>query len=263
MRLAFIMLLTAAPVLAKPQIKDIQAAHGQLGPERKSLDCFRGDELYFRFTVADFTTNDDGRLAGELAFTVSESTGKQILKKEIPLQQTLALGGGAFPAHVAFTIGEELPVGDYTIKVTVTDNLARESDSFERKFKCKDLEFALVAVRFYQDADGRVPATVGGIVSQTLFLKARGVGFDKSKGEIDVEMTIEVLDPKGKPVLAKPIRSMVHNEDANVVKSATVINLRGELALNRAGEFVLKISLIDKIAKKTATFESPLKVIQP
>jgi hypothetical protein len=160
-------------------------------------------------------------------------------------------------------IGDELPIGEYTVKVTVTDNLARESDSFERKFKCKEQEFALVVVRFFQDADGRVPAPVGGVVSQTLYMKARGVGFDRSKGELDVEMTIEVLDPKGKPVMPKPIRTVIHNEDPKVVKSATVINLRGELVLNRPGDFVLKISLTDRLAKKTTTFEAPLKVMKP
>jgi hypothetical protein len=118
-------------------------------------------------------------------------------------------------------------------------------------------------VRFAQDAEGRIPATVGGVISQTLFINARGVGFEKSTGELEVEMVIQVLDAKGKPLMPKPIRSVVHNEDAKVVKSATTIRLRGQLALNRPGEFVLKITLTDKIAKKTVEFEAPMKVINP
>jgi hypothetical protein len=263
MRFVVVLLFCASPIFAKPAFKDIQASHGQLGPERKNLECLRGDELYFRFTVVGFTTNDDGRLAGELAYSVTDASGKVVLKDAVAIQQTLALGGGTFPGHASVTIGEEMPVGEYTFKVTITDNLARASDSFERKFTCKAQEFALVAVRFSQDAEGRIPATVGGIVSQTLFIKARGVGFDKSKGELDLEMSIQVFDAKGKPVMPKPIRSLVHNEDPNVVKAATVINLRGELTLNRPGEFVLKIALTDTIAKKTATFEVPLKVTKP
>jgi hypothetical protein len=42
-----------------------------------------------------------------------------------------------------------------------------------------------------------------------------------------------------------------------------VINLRVELVLNRPGDFVLKISLTDRLAKKTTTFEAPLKVMKP
>ena len=54
MRLALVTLLligSLTPAFAKLQIKDVQASHGQLGPERKDLDYVRGDELYVRFTV--------------------------------------------------------------------------------------------------------------------------------------------------------------------------------------------------------------------
>lgn len=255
--------LFALPALAKPEIKDVQASHGQLGPERKSMEFVRGDELYIRFNVAGFTADADGRLVGELAFVVTNSQKKEVVKQSVPLQQTLALGGGTFPGHVSVIMGDDLPVGEYTVKVTVTDNQARASDSFERKFTCKDSEFALVAMRFSQDPDGRVPAPVGGVVSQTLYMRARGVGFDKSKGEIDVEMTIEIFDAKGKPTMPKPIRSVVHNEDPKVVPTVGFITLRGELALNRPGEFKLKVSLTDKVAKKTVSFEAPLKVTSP
>lgn len=266
MRVAFPLLIAAVAAgsaFAKPQIKDVQASHGQLGPERKKLEYVRGDEMYLRFIVAGFTTDKDGRLIGELAMIVHDAAGKEILKQASPLQQVLALGGGTFPGHVSVTMGQELPVGEYTLKVTITDNLAKASDSFEQKFTCKAEEFALVAVRFSQDPDGKVPASVGGIASQTLYFKGRGVGFDRSKDEIDVEMTIQIYDLKGQPMMPKPIRSVVHVEDPKTVKAATVINLRGELTLNRPGDFVLKVSLTDKNSKKTSSFEAPLKVVSP
>jgi hypothetical protein len=244
MRIGFVALvaaLAAGPAIAKPKIENIQASHGQLGPERKSLEYLRGDEVYIRFTVSGFTTDADGRMNGEMTLNVTDSAGKEVLKQAFPLQQLLALGGGTFPGFTRVILGHEMPVGEYTIRVTMTDNLAKESDSFERKFTCKAEEFSLVAVRFWQDADGKIPATVGGTASQTLFIRARGVGFDKSKGEIDVEMELEVMDAKGKAVMPKPIKTVVHNEDPAVVPTATVINLRAELALNRPGDFVLKI----------------------
>jgi hypothetical protein len=63
--------------------------------------------------------------------------------------------------------------------------------------------------------------------------------------------------------MPKPIQSPVHSEDAKVVRAATSITLRGDLTLNRTGEFTLKISLTDKIAKKTVSFEAPMKVTGP
>ena len=266
MRIALATLLTVlavAPAFAKPQIQKVEVSHGQLGPERKDTDYVRGDELFVRFTVVDFTCDKEGRFAGELSFEVTDAKKKVLVRQASPLQQRLALGGGTFPAHVSIAIGEELPVGEYALKVTITDNLARASDSFTKKFTCKETEFALVAVRFSADAEGRMPSPVGGAVAQTLFLHARGVGFDRSKGELDVEMTIEILDAAGKPTMPRPVRTVVHNEDPEAVKTATAITLRGELALNRPGDFRLKIRLTDTITKKSVTFEAPLKVTNP
>ena len=50
MLLAVVCVLLSSPNL---QIKDVRP-HGQLGPERKNMDYVRGDELYVRFTIADF-----------------------------------------------------------------------------------------------------------------------------------------------------------------------------------------------------------------
>src|SRR4051794_1048013 len=94
-----LLLASVTPVFAKLQIKDVQASHGQLGPERKDLDYVRGDELYVRFKVVDFTSDADGRVVGELAFAVTDAAGKVVVKQAVPLQQTLALGGGTFPAN--------------------------------------------------------------------------------------------------------------------------------------------------------------------
>ena len=36
--------------------------------------------------------------------------------------------------------------------------------------------------------------------------------------------------------------------------------LTGDITLNRSGDFVLRITLTDKLAKKTVKFEAPIKV---
>ena len=263
MRLVAALLFLSFPSVAKAklEIRDIQASHGQLGPERKSNEYITGDQVYFRYTVAGFRLDDEGRLRCELRLTVKDARGKKKVDREVPLQQVVALGGDTMTAFASFNLDEDFPPGEYELTVSLTDQLTKETASFQRKIICKPEEFALVQVRFYQDAMGEVPARVGGTVSQTLFVKLKAVGFDRSKGEIDIEMEIAVLDEAGKPVIAKPIRAGLHNEKPDEVKQIGRIGLSGTLTLNRPGNFTLQIRVTDKLTKKKLSFEAPLRVV--
>jgi hypothetical protein len=90
-----------------------------------------------------------------------------------------------------------------------------------------------------------------------------GVGFDRSKGEIDVDLEIQVLDAKGNPTMPKPIRTTVHNEKPQEVQKIEYLALSGTVSLNRPGDFVLRIALTDKMSKKKVSFEAPLHVTAP
>jgi hypothetical protein len=248
---------------AKPEIRDIQAAHGLLGPERKSNEYVAGDEVYYRFTIRGARTDADGRLRGELRLTLTDAKGKEVVKKESPIQQVPVLGAESFPAQAAWGLGVDLPAGEYESTVEFADLLAKESTSFKRKFTVKPVEFAVVRVRFYHDAEERVLARAGGTVGQNLAIKLRAVGFDRTSGEIDVEMAIEVFDAQGKPVMPKPLRATVHNEKPAEVKEADWVAFSGLLTLNRAGDFVLRITVSDSVGKKKTQFETPLRVAAP
>ncbi len=259
---ATLALLCVAPVQAKIEIRDVQASLGSLGPERQSAEYVAGDEVFFRFTLAGVRADEDGWTRAELRMTVTDAKGKVITRDESPFQQVIGLGGGAVPAFASFNVGEDVPPGEYELAVVFTDLLARESVSFKRKVVCKAEEFALVRVRFSHDAEGQVPAPVGGLVRQQLVVRLAAVGFAR-KGEIDVEMEITVLDEKGKPVIPKPIRAAAHTEKPDEVKSAASVTLSGTVGLNRPGEFVLRIVVTDKVTTKKLTFETPLRVTAP
>jgi hypothetical protein len=265
MRYVIALVLAALPTAAyaKLEIRDIQASHGQLGPERKSNEYISGDQVYFRYTIAGIRTDADGRVRGELRIAVTDAKGKVVVKGEFPLQQAVALGGDTVPASATFTLNEDVPPGEYELTVEVADLLAKETASFKRKVTCKAQEFSLVQMRFHYDSAGLAPARVGGTVSQTLYIKMQGVGFDRSKGEIDVDLEILVLDTKGNSVMPKPIRATVHNEKPEEVKQIERLNLSGALSLNRPGDFVLRIAVTDKMSKKKVSFEAPLHVTAP
>ena len=265
MRHLLAVLLLALPGFAhaKLEIRDIQASHGQLGPERKSSEYISGDQVYFRYTIVGMCTDADGRVRGELRINVTDAKGKVVGKSESPLQQAVALGGDTIPASASFMLNEDLPPGEYELTVEVADLLAKETASFKRKVTCKALEFALLQMRFYYDSAGRAPARVGGVVGQSVYIKMKGVGFDRSNGELEVELEIQVLDAKGNPVMPKPIRATVHNEKPEEVQKTEYLALSGTLSLNRPGDFVLRIALTDKMSKKKVSFEAPLHVTAP
>ena len=255
--------LTTASAHAKLEIRDVQASHGSLGPERKSAEYIAGDQVFFRFTLAGVRTDADGRMRGEVRITVTDSKGEVVTRSEAPSQQALALGGDTVPGVATVSLNLNMPPGVYEVAVVVTDLLARESAEFRRKVTCKPVEFALVRLRFYQDARGEAPARVGGTVRQALFIRMEAVGFDRSRGEIDVELELQVFDAEGKPLMPRPVRASAHNEKPEEVKTVDRVNLSAALPLTRAGDFVLRMTVTDTVAKKKVSFETPLRVTAP
>jgi hypothetical protein len=260
---ALALAVSATAAQAKLELRDVQASHGQFGPVRKSNEYVAGDQVYFRYTAAGVRTDDAGRVRAELRMKLTGADGKGLLNTESPLQQALALGGDTLTGYAALNVAGDFAPGEYELTVEFADLLSKEVASFRQKFKVKAPEFALLRVRFAYDEAGAAAAPVGGTVGQTLFVRMSAIGFDRSAGEIDVEMRIEVLDAAGKPTMPKPIRATVHNENPAQVKEIDTLNLSGVLTLNRPGEFTLRITVTDSMTKKKLTFESPLKVAAP
>jgi hypothetical protein len=255
--------LAAQTAHAKLEVRGVQASYGQLGPERKSADYVPGEEVYLRFTLDGVKSDDQGRAGGELRMTVRDTADKVLFDRKAPIQQVLAFGGGRVPAFASVELGHQFPPGKYELTVEYADLLAKDQVSFKHPFTVKPVDLAIARLRFSQDEAGRVPARVGGVLSQTLFFKFQAVGFDRSKGAIDVDMDVRVLDAKGQPVAPRGVRAAAHSEDPEAVKNATHVNFSGELTLHRPGDFVLRITVTDKATKKTVTFEAPMKVLEP
>ena len=147
--------------------------------------------------------------------------------------------------------------------VIVTDKLSKGSASFQRKLTAREKEFALVAPQFFYDADAKVPAPAGGLVGQTLHLRLKAVDFDRSQGKIDTEMKMQVLDSLGRETMPKPLLVALKTDDPREVQKVATLDFKTSLALNRAGKFSLRITVTDRLGKKTARFETPLQVTAP
>jgi hypothetical protein len=256
--------LAAPPAFAKLEVDKIEACYGRLGPARKTLDFYPYDEVYFRFTVTGAKADDDGNLDVEITRTLTDDKGKEVLpKKGGALKGQLSFGNESFPASVSVSLPEPVVAGEYTLKVKVKDNLSSEETSFEKKLNLKATEYAIVSPEFFHDAGHVVPAAAGGTVGQQLHFRLLTIGFDRSQGKIDSEMTVQVLDKDRKELLTKPLRMVAKKDDEKVAKELPALDFSGWFVLTRAGEFTLRVRVTDNISKKTATWEAPLKVTAP
>jgi hypothetical protein len=260
---AAVLLLAVHAAQAKLEIKDIKAVQGMYGPERKSLDVLPGDEVFFRFTINGVKTDEDGKVHCLLSVQMADSEGKELFKQESPIQGVLALGGASMLSSAFVNFGDNFPAGAYKLTVTVEDQLSKDKDSFTRTLNCRKPEFAIVAPRFYQDKEQRVPATIGGRAGQALYFRVKCIGFKRDNGKIDNQMAVELLDAEGQSVTPKPVLATFTTDDAEMVKQVTSLNFTGDFALNRPGDFTLRITITDRLAKRTAKFEAPLRILAP
>ncbi|HEX5272550.1 MAG TPA: hypothetical protein VFW33_18760, partial [Gemmataceae bacterium] len=252
-----VVLLAASPAPAALEISKVEACYGRLGPVRKSLDIYAYDEIGFRFTVTGARSDDEGRADVEVAYTVLDDRGKEVTSKRVAsLKGPLTFGTDSFPGYVSLWLTE--PPGEYTLKVTVKDNVAAAETGFERKLHLKETEFAIVSPQFFHDATHAVAAPAGGVVGQQLHFRLLVIGFDRSAGKLDEELVVRVFDKDKKELTPKPLRMTAEKTDEKVVKELPAIDFSGWVMLTKAGEFTLRITVTDINTKKTATWEAPL-----
>lgn len=256
--------LAVSPAFAKLEVEKIEACYGPLGPVRKTLDFHPYDEVYFRFTVTGAKADDDGKLDVEIVRTLTDDKGKEVLPKKVAaLKGQLSFGNDSFPASVSVSLPEPVIAGTYTLKVRIKDNHSSDETGFEKNLNLKATEYAIVSPEFFHDAGHVVPAAAGGTVGQQLHFRLLTIGFDRSQGKIDSEMTVQVLDKGGKELLPQPLRMTAKKDDEKLVKDLPALDFSGWVVLTKAGEFTLRVSVTDNNSKKTATWEAPLKVTAP
>lgn len=250
------------PAWAKLEIADVRACYGPRGPERKSLEAVPGDQVHFMFTARGVQTDADGKCDASFHVEVRNPAGA-VSSQKSPSRDILALGGGTLTGYSSVNLGLQAAPGDYTVKVTLTDNLSKESAFFERTVTCKKPEFAITQLAFFLDKEAKVPGSAVTVVGQPLHLRLMAVGFDRTQPKLKIVMLIHTLDKEGKELMPKPLKVEAASEDPNVIAKAPVVTFNAFLAPNRAGEFALRITLIDDVSERKTELTVPLKVVAP
>ena len=258
-----VLTMLAAPAWADLEIRDVQAAYGPLGPERRSLEVAPGDEIFFRYTVTGIRTDNAGRAEGAVRLQVTDTDGNVLIDDKEAIGGLLALGGRTLPGTARVSFGPDTPAGDYQLRVTISDNLGAGSASFERKLTCTKPAFALVQLRFSRDEAGDIASPAGGTLGQTLHIHCKAVGFERAKAKPRVVFTLQVLDTGGKPLMPEPVRAELAPGDAERIADLALVDFKGLLVLNRVGEFRLRVSATDEVGKQKAELVAPVRVTAP
>lgn len=256
-------LVMAIPAWAKLEIANIRASYGPIGPDRKDqtkIEVYPGEQLYLRYNVVGVGVDDKGNVKGAYQVKVLDSDGKVQLDDKSPVQGILALGGATIPGTARVQFSLTTPPGKYRVLVSFTDSIHEETVSFEREVTLKPAAFVVINPEFFHDQQGKIPSPPGGYVNQSLFFRAQLIGFDKSQKKIRTKMSLQVLDKNGKEVMPKPLVASAGTNDADEVEKATSLTYNGNLRLNRAGDFIVRIVFTDEVAKKETKIEVPIKV---
>jgi hypothetical protein len=254
--LALIVLVTSA--WAELELRDVTPTYGPFGPARKSLAVPAGDEVFFRYTISGVHTDDAGRADGELRVQLAGPDGQALLDDKRPVNGVLALGGQTLPATANVSFGPDTPAGDYTVTVTFRDKLSSQAASFKRKVTCLKPAFALVRLRLSHDEGGAIPA--GGMLGQTIHVRCKAIGFDRTKAKVRVVIAMQTADAEERPLMPKPILARLATEDTKQIAQLRSVDFSGSLRLNRVGKVNLCLTATDEVSGQKAEVRVPLHV---
>jgi hypothetical protein len=201
-----------------------------------------------------------------MGMEVIDSKDKVVYKQEPrKLEAYNSLGGNRLPAFAMVEIGADQPPGDYTVKVTVTDEAAKASKTLTHKFEVAKKDFGLVRLNATYDDKGTLSAPPRGVVGQSLWFNFLAVGFERSKTnpkQPDVHVEMVVTDDKDKETVRKPFSGDVNEKSEKVPENVVALPMQFLLTLNRPGKFTVKLRATDRIAKKTVELSFPVVVVE-
>ena len=257
---ALLVACLAAPAFGKVEISDVKPMHGPLGPERRSFTVAPGEELFVTYTVSGVGTDAKGNINVERTLFLLTPEGETAAEETAPTQGVIPLGGAAVAAFDRISFGLDTKPGDHKLKITINDKVRRESVSFTRVVTVTPAGLNPVRLRFAYDEKGEIAAPAGGLAGQKLYLRVLLVGFDKSQEKIQVTMTAKLLDDQGKETMPVPFQADLNITDADKVAGIVDVTFNANFALNRPGQFMLRLTFVDRISKKSTNLELPVKV---
>jgi hypothetical protein len=273
--LALMSALSITPAQSgKLELKNARFTYGILGQERKDSNFLPGDMVVLAFDIEGLQVKDDGSARYSMGMKLfSHKKNKSVFEKD-PQELTVvnSLGGTRQPVFPLTNLFPDTEPGEYTMRVEVKDVFANATQSLERKFTVKPLDFGIVRVglvylNLNENQIGGYPLFAPPLVvpGQNLTIHFGTVGFgeggDKNLPKVTVKL--EIQDESGNSVVKKPITGTANNYENDEARKQKYIPFQVPIQVNRSGNFKIVLSAKDEHSGKSATFPSlDLKVIE-
>jgi hypothetical protein len=229
------------------------------GQDRGDSKFLLGDVLWLAYDIEGLQTREDGKVLYSVGMELTGKDGKSVFKQTPQdLEATNSLGGGRKPAFAYLEIRTETPPGEYTVKLQVTDRLAKKTEELVYKFEVLPPKFGFVQVGLTErDYRPTPPIAVPG---QELWVHFAVTGFDLDvKKQPNIGIDLQVIDTAtNKAVLAKPVVGEIKEVTEEYKK---FIPWSHTLTLNRAGKFKVKVVATDNNSKKSEKLELDFTVV--
>jgi len=265
-------LALSALVLAPSQggnlaIKNPRPTYGILGQERKDKKVLVGDVFTLAYDIEGLQTKEDGTIQYSVGMELLDKAGKSQFKQEPQdLESVNSLGGTRATAFAVAEIRTDTKPGDYVMKVTVTDRLAKTTKELSYPFEVAAPTLGFVQCCLAYPDDKYRPAPPVAAVGQTYWVNFAVVGFELNKKDMQPNFSVEmrVLDEKGQPTVAKPSTGGIDGSKNPVdERYKKVLPFQFALQLNRPGRYTVELKVKDNVNNKTATQTMEFSVIEP
>jgi hypothetical protein len=255
--------LSAGQGGGKLSVLNQRLTYGHLGPTRETNQFLPGDVVHLMYEVQGLTFDSKGKASHAVAMAIIDSKGADLLK-QTPQNGTTRnyLGGNTAPFAAHLRVPLDWTAGEYTIKITITDNASKQSVVVDQKVVITPKAFGLVQVGTSADREASIPWSPVGVVGDSIFLNYSAVGFqrDKAKKQPNIKVVMRVLDEKGQVVKGAEMSGEVTGD---VPEDLPIAPMQFGITLNRAGRFTLELTATDVIANKTAKVSFPVRVLTP
>jgi hypothetical protein len=249
---------------AQPVFQDVKFTHGPFGPERSPAVFHSRDEVWMHYSVTGLQTDAEDRIDVATEYKLIDPMGTVAFRTSQPAKTDLLLGGGTVSGvfNVPLDI-PYLPEGEWTVEITITDNVAKRSTTQALKWTHKPREFAFVRMAFARDDQFKVPAQLtAAVVGQPIFLRNKLVGYVRDHGKLEIDVEMVIMDAEGREVM-KPRQFPGRHQLEGDPSPMESWDFNGNFVPNRPGQFTIRFTAHDRIGDKTATVEVPLHVENP
>src|SRR6202011_2333598 len=128
-------------------IKNVRPSYGPLGAAGNATKFLPGDVLWINYDIEGLTFDDKtGKASYETKLEFIDGKGMVLFERKTPNEVTAQLGGDRMPGDLHVIMGQNLDKGKYTVKLTVTDKLAKMSKSITYPVEVLPEAFGFVAV---------------------------------------------------------------------------------------------------------------------